>query len=224
MLKATLDERWPRLANDEALSWLRRFREGRSPYARVRVHVIRCQLDAIIALALGLGLRRGELFRLRMAHVHGDNEQVVVLKANSQPGALELECRLVPFTDAVRAAVEAWTTSRWFLAPEHTSPWLNLHAATTAREAMTRPTFDRLLRTYVGPGWSLKRLRDTCAAGWVRAGLPLEHLRHLLGLSSIEATLPYARLIGGSLDGHMVALDEHFDELVGPVRISDVAA
>jgi hypothetical protein len=33
-LRATLDERWPRLADDEASSWLRRFREGR--YRRTR--------------------------------------------------------------------------------------------------------------------------------------------------------------------------------------------
>jgi hypothetical protein len=54
--------------------------------------------------------------------------------------------------------------------------------------------------------------------------LPLEHLRQLLGLATIEDTLPYARLVGGSLEGRMVELDEHFCELVGPVTITDVAA
>jgi hypothetical protein len=58
VLRATLDERWPKLADDEAEKWLRRSSDGRSPYSRVRSHVVRCQLDAIISLALHLGLRR----------------------------------------------------------------------------------------------------------------------------------------------------------------------
>jgi hypothetical protein len=54
-LQATLDERWPKLPREEADRWLHRVKEGRSPYSRVRVHAIRCQLDCIVALALQLG-------------------------------------------------------------------------------------------------------------------------------------------------------------------------
>jgi len=81
-------------------------------------------------------------------------------------------------------------------------------------------TFDKLLLTYVGPGLSLKRLRDTCAAGWVRSGMPLEYLRQLLGLSRIEDTLPYARHVRGSLDGRMEKLDTMFMDLVQPADIA----
>ena len=49
-LRATLDERWPKLPGEDADRWLRRVKDARSPYARVRVHAIRCQLDCIIAL------------------------------------------------------------------------------------------------------------------------------------------------------------------------------
>jgi hypothetical protein len=66
----------------------------------------------------------------------------------------------------------------------------------------------------------LKRLRDTCAAGWARSGLPLEHLRKLLDLSRIEDALPYARLVRGSLDGRMEKLDATFTDLVEPVEIA----
>jgi hypothetical protein len=62
-MRATLDERWPKLAEDEALKWLRRFTDAKSPYSRLRTHAIRCQIDAIVALALQLGLRRREIFR-----------------------------------------------------------------------------------------------------------------------------------------------------------------
>jgi hypothetical protein len=88
------------------------------------------------------------------------------------------------------------------------------------RDPMTRHTFDKLLATYIGPGYTLKRLRDTCVAGWVRSDLPLEHLRQLLGLSTIEATLPYARLVRGSLEGDMAKRDELFTELVQPVEMA----
>ena len=85
---------------------------------------------------------------------------------------------------------------------------------------MTHHTFNKLLLTYVGPGWTLKRLRDTCAAGWVRSGLPLDHLRQLLGLSRIEDTLPYAKVVRGSLDGNMDRLDTTFTDFVTPDEIA----
>jgi integrase len=66
-LQATLDQRWPKLLHDEAVTWLMRFKESRSPYSRVRSHVIRAQLECVVSLALQMGLRRGEIFR---ASVH----------------------------------------------------------------------------------------------------------------------------------------------------------
>jgi integrase len=44
----------------------------------VRVHTISTQLDAIIALALHLGLRRSEIFRLSVNDLHYENAYVVV--------------------------------------------------------------------------------------------------------------------------------------------------
>jgi integrase len=156
-LRATLEQRWPKLSPDEADRWLRRVKDGRSPYSRVRVHVIGCQLDAIVALALHLGLRRAEIFALTVPCVHYDNLGVVVLgKDGGRDGARE-----VPMTSLARDAIENWITARWFLGPENQSPWLNLHAETTMREPMKRDTFNKLLLTYIGPGWTLKRLRDT---------------------------------------------------------------
>jgi hypothetical protein len=84
------------------------------------------------------------------------------------------------------------------------------------REPMKHATFATLLATYVGPGWSLKRLRDTCAVGWVHSDLPLEHSRDFLGLARIEDTLPYARLVRGSLVGEMDRAETSFTEFVEP--------
>ena len=216
-LRATIDARWPKLPPEEADRWLRRVKDRRSPYSRVRVHSIRCQLDAIVALALHLGLRRGEIFRLDIRCVHHGNHGVVVC---DKSGSFDGKCREIPLTDSARCAVYEWITCRYFLNPDHTGPWLKLHAESTKSEPMTRHTFDKLLLTYIGEGWTLKRLRDTCAAGWVRSGMPLEYLRELLGLSRIEDALPYARLVRGSLDGRMEKLDAIFTDLVEPVEIA----
>jgi len=53
-----LDEHWPKLPPEQEWRWVGRWRDGRSPYSRIRAHAIRCQLDAIIALALHCGLRK----------------------------------------------------------------------------------------------------------------------------------------------------------------------
>jgi hypothetical protein len=37
-----LEERWPKLPDDEAWHWIGRWREGRSPYSHIRTHAIRC--------------------------------------------------------------------------------------------------------------------------------------------------------------------------------------
>ena len=207
-LRARLDARWPRFGEEQAERWLSRFRDGRSPYSRVRSHVIRCQLDAVIAQALHLGLRRGEVFRLDVVSGHPDNDELIVYRDSSR--VLE-RARSVPNTTAARAAMAGWTYCRWALRAGHAALWLSTHARTTASAAMTRDTLDRLLRTCVGPGWTMKRLRDTCAVAWLRAGLAPEHVRQLLGLSAIEGVLPYMRLVPGALGVAVNRAEERFE-------------
>jgi integrase len=77
-LRRVLDERWPRLPDDEAQRWVARWRDGLSPYSRIRSHAIRTQLDAVITLALHCGLRRAEIFRLDEQSINTDNAYVVV--------------------------------------------------------------------------------------------------------------------------------------------------
>lgn len=207
-----LDERWPKLSHEEYGRWVGRWREGRSPYSRVRSHGIHLQLEAIMRLALHLGLRRGEIAALDVDAMHPDNAGVIVWP---KTGPWADGAREVPYTDAARSAVAEWLRFRRAARTDHQHPWLNLHAADTASQPMTRHTFDRLLLTYVGEGWTLKRLRDTGAVTWVRAGLPLKHLRLLLGLASMNDVLPYARLatmtleqrverVGPALDAELV--------------------
>jgi integrase len=146
-------------------------------------------LDAIVGLALHLGLRRAEIWRADIHDLSYYNAGVVV---RDRSGSLD-NAREVPFTTVAWEAMRDWLVCRSYLAGNHGRSWLTLHAGTTMHEPMTGDTFDKHLATYAAPGYTLKRLRDTCAVAWVRSDLPLEHLRQLLGLS-IEGTLPYARL------------------------------
>lgn len=221
--RAALDERWPLLSPDEAQRWLTRHAEGRSPYSRVRSHLMRCQLDAVIALALYQGLRRHEIRALTIDGAHHDNDQIVVWEPggerpdDSRPLSLRVD-RSVPYTAYARTAVARWVDCRYALGvPDMRTMWLNLHAERTSREPLKPERFDHLLAAHVAPGWTLKRLRDTCAVTWVRAGLPPERLRQMLGLARIEDVTPYMRSVDGQLDTDMGAVEDRFGKLIGPV-------
>jgi integrase len=202
-------DRWPLLEGEAAAYWLDRWCRGISPYSRVRSHTIRLQLEAIIALALDCGLRRNEILALTEDWMHYDNLGVVVWQP---PGPWQGLHREVPYTARTRKAIWAWIEFRTLIGPEHDSPWLNLWAEETIRRPLRPDAFHRLLRIYIGREWSYRRLRDSCAVSWLNAGLPLEHVRRLLGLSSLEATLPYARLARGSLERRMARVEERFAE------------
>lgn len=208
-LRGTLNDAWPTLDSDELSHWVGRWQRGISPYSRVRAHAIRLQLDAIISLALQCGLRRAEILQLKQRWMHYDNVGVVVWE---QPGPWEAACREVPYSARVRSAIWRWLEFRALIRPDHVSPWLNLWSAQAISQPLRPDPFNRLLRSYIGPQWSYRRLRDTCAVGWLNAGLPLEHVRCLLGLGSIEATLPYARLARGTLARRMERVEERFAE------------
>jgi integrase len=211
-LRRVLDKRWPQMARDEASHWINRWRDGRSPYSRVRSHAIRCQLDAVISLALYCGLRRSEIFRQQIDWMHDDNAHVMVW---DEIGPWDGKVRTVHYTDSARALIAPWCRLRSAIHPEHPRAWLNLHAATTVRQAMRSSAFDRLLVTYLGSGWQLSRLRATCGVGWAKAGLPPEHLRQVLGYSSLSDVWPYLALVGGDIGRRMDRLDSDFQREIG---------
>jgi site-specific recombinase XerD len=176
--------------------------------------MIRCQLDAVVGLALHCGLRRREIFQLDLEAMHDDNAYVVVL---DEPGNWWGSYRTVGYTDSSRALIAPWCRIRSAVAPERSRAWLNLHAEPTARQPMTRDTFNKLLRTYMGAGWSLSRLRATCGVAWAKTGLLPEHLRQLLGYSSIIDVLPYMALVGGDVERQMNRREAAFrDQLTSP--------
>ena len=210
-LRNTLDARWPRLDADEQRYWVRRWKAGISPYHRVRSHAIRLQLDAVVALALRCGLRRHEIAGLTEDWMHHVNFGVVVWEP---PGPWDGDRREVPYPASARSTIKRWLEFRAHFVPNHESPWLSLWSSRTCRDPIGTDAFNHLLPTYVGGEWSFRRFRDTCAVGWLNAGLPLEHLRKLLGLTSVEAVLPYAVHASGSLEARMARVEPRFNELV----------
>lgn len=217
-----LDERWPKLPPDKERRWLGRWHDGRSPYSRIRVHAIRCQLDAIIALALHCGLRKTEILRLDERSMHPDNEGVVVWRGGTPWNG---GFREVPYSDEARELVAPWMSLRSVIAPGHDHAWLNLHARTTVREPMTEFTFSNLLGTYVGPGWTFRRLRDTCALRWVQERLPALELVERLGLavSSIDPFLALAPITNEELIESAKRCYEPLDVTgpSGPLNVTD---
>jgi integrase len=188
-LWGVLDERWPSLPADEAARWLSRWQDGRSPYARVRAHAIHVQLAAMVTLALSCGLRRGEIYACGVDDFHPDNDYIPVSRSDGT-------VREVPLTGKAREAIAEWLVFRAVVDPPHDRAWLNLWAEPTVKQPMTEHAFEKVLATYLGKGWTFRRLRDTCAVEWLRAGLPVWSLQELLGHRSMKDTLPYLEAAG----------------------------
>jgi integrase len=206
-LRDAFATRWPRLDAEDAERRVARLREKGTGYRKLRSHAIRLQLEAVISLALDCGLRRHEIFNLCVEDAHYDNAYVVVWKA----GRWESDARAVPFTERSRTALHDWIEFRASLRPDHAGLWLNLWAEATNREPLKRSTFDKLLATYVGTGWTLTRLRSTCAVRWVRAGLRPAELQNYLGVSSVADVLPYYSAAGADVERRIPVLAAHFD-------------
>lgn len=177
------------LAPDERI---RRFKAGIAHYPRVRDHGKRLQLEAIVWLALGGGLRRVEIYNMRLEELHPDNEYLVVRGARKNREAEE-RLRAVPMFAPTRAALGAWLEWRALLDPPHDFPWLSLHRADTATNRMRWRRYSDIMRT-LGSGWQFHRLRHTFGTEMARARMPIERLQEVMGHSNIMQTRQYMKL------------------------------
>jgi integrase len=207
-----LNVRWPVMDDARAMRFVERWGKGVTPYARIRKHAIRLQLDAVISLALHCGLRRGEIFALSLDDMHYDNAFVVVRHGEGRSSTF----REVPFTKIAKAAVKDWIEFRTAMGVGHEHPWLNLWAEKTAREPIKFDAFARLPAGYVAPGLSYRRLRHTCGIGWLKAGMNLWEVQRFLGHSSLADTLPYGEAMKADLERRVERLEGSFAETVAP--------
>lgn len=192
---------------------LRRWIQGRGLWARLRRHAMRLQIEAMVKLALHGGLRRAEIFRLKLDDLHYDNEYIVVVgKADPQTG--EPKVREVPFTGPMRDAMYTWLEFRALLRPTHDSPWLSLWGPDTHANPMTWETFSELLKDQIGGSWTWHRFRHTCATEWLRAGVALETVSTLLGHATLQQTLAYAKIAKSDVARAMGKRESDFSQAV----------
>lgn len=193
---------------------LQRYLSGRqrSFHGAVWSHARRLQLEAQIALALELGLRRIEILHMTIPALHYDNEQVVVLTAKQGPG--NEVTRVLPYPAHARKVMQEWLDFRWLLAPVHESPWLLLTHG-TGIAPLAPQTLGALARSLGDLGYGWHRLRHTCATEWLRAKVPLEKVRLYMGHSNIEQTLAYAEIISSDMDEAFARADEDFARRLG---------
>jgi site-specific recombinase XerD len=198
---------------------IRRWLQGKGRWRRVWRHAMRLQVEAIIALALDCGLRRGEIYRLSVNDLHYDNEYIVVTGAakgrDGQP-----RVRTVPFTEVTRETCKAWLEFRAWIAPKHDRPWLSLYGSRTYTHPMSDKRFAELLSKLLGQRadaedefWELHRFRHTCGTSWLRAGVPLEVVSRLLGHSSLQQTLGYAEILKSDIAKHLAQREVDFAKL-----------
>lgn len=216
-----LDRRWPRPQPEVDLARLvDRWNRGTGTYAAFRPYAIRLQLEAIFNLALCGCMRRREIADATTRTIDPVSEYLV---AGGRDGD-RLGARIVPH-GPTRDAIGAWVTLRDRIAPDHEHLWLALWAEPTARQPLRPERMNLLLSTYLLPGLSYRRLRDTGAVAWAQAGLPLPHLQAMLGLSSIVDVLPYAQAVGGNLEKHAERLEAAVGAALLPSRVrASVAA
>lgn len=211
--REVINTRWPLMDDERARKFARRWKNGDTPYSRIRKHAIRLQLDAVISLALHGGLRRREISALHVDDLHYDNAYIVVWSGERWSSSY----REVPYTEETRAAVKAWLDFRACMGVTHDAPWLNLWAAKTARDPLRPDTFAKLLSAYVAPSLSYRRLRHTCGIGWLKAGMKLWEAQRFLGHASLRDTLPYGEAVETSLQGKVERHQGSFSEALAAV-------
>jgi site-specific recombinase XerD len=194
---------------------LRRWRQGKGPWRRVWRHAMRLQLDAMVRLALDLGLRRHEIYGLSINDLHYDNAYIVI-RGKADPTTGEPKERAVPFTTAARKAVKAWVEFRALMQPRDHRVWLSCHG-NTYNKPMLESRFNKLLAQTLGSQWRWHRFRHTCATNWLRAGMKLEAVQRLLGHATLQQTLCYAEILKSDIARALARHEASFEEGVGRV-------
>lgn len=221
-LWADLDRQYPRAPN-----YLKRYLAGRSRYRKIWRHAMGLQINAIAHLCLHAGMRREESFLLPLDSLHHDNAYIVFTGAAKGEGPPKQ--REVPMTAELRAAVSEWLAMRTLLEPEHDRPWLVLNPRANPNSTMpSSPTAPMSFRRYavlfttLGAGWEFHRLRHTYATEMLRAGMPLENLKELLGHATIQQTLAYAKIVPQDNERHVQRVEASFSRALARNPEADV--
>lgn len=177
---------------------MRRWVNDTTSWKRIKPTAQRLQTRAIIVLALCGGLRRDEIYRLKLVNMHHENEYVVVDGARKNDEAVSRQREVPWVTDEMRQWVREWIEFREFLNPPHDRPWMSLWGQHSWWGPLYPNRYEATLAK-LGRGYEFHRLRHTAATEMLRAGYPLEGVQRILGHATIQQTLVYAELIPDDL-------------------------
>ncbi len=142
---------------------------------------------AMVCILVRTGVRIGELLNMKPSDVHLQERRIDIPQAQkNQVG------RVVYLSDDSRDALAAWLKNR----QEHKPYLFYGQGRTTISYPAVRKRFVRYLERagLSHKGYTIHCLRHTCATELLNAGMRLECVQQLLGHSSLEMTLRYARL------------------------------
>lgn len=216
--RALLADKYPTLPEyGKGSRLLPRYLHGRSDTMNGALwrHARRLQFEAQLALAVELGLRSKEIHGLTIPAAHYENDALVVATAKQGPGTLVY--RQLPWTPHAHACMMEWIDFRTVIGPPNESLWLTLgyteHGAAQL-SPLTMGTFHTSLRAF-GKGWRWHRFRHTAATEWLRAGMPVEKVRVLMGHARIEQTLEYTKILDSDVSSAMEEAHAKFAKAMG---------
>jgi integrase/recombinase XerD len=184
---------------DALLAAARRAEDGRTHEEAVLAYK-RARLVCLMEVLYATGLRVSELVGLPLSAVRGEERFLAV----SGKGGRE---RLVPLSDAARAAIDAYLPLRSMRLGDHVSPWL--FPSRGRQGHLTRHRFAQLLKDLaVSAGLDPTRvsphtLRHAFASHLLANGADLRAVQQMLGHADISTTQIYTHV-----------LDERLKELV----------
>ena len=141
------------------------------------------QLKALIILALETGLRREELFNLKVADVQDINETIYVVGKGYKE-------RSVPFTDVAKQAMNTWLWHR-DLAQPLDDQCLWIQTTRMLGSAVSYSQFQKWGQLMGDKPVKLHRFRHSFGTVNANAGMPLHILREIMGHSNLAVTSKY---------------------------------
>jgi integrase len=147
------------------------------------------KLSAIVLTALNTGLSRGELFRLRWKDIHiGTNASLEVRSYRNYHN----RNRKIPLNSLAVETLKRWKSTR------RRRSTLVFPSPSGGQLKTIKSSWTRLMRETGIRKFCFRDCRHDFAASLVMAGVPITHVRDLLGHSSLNLTERYAAFAPGS--------------------------
>jgi integrase len=206
-LKGIKDLRVPKnhprfLTREEADNFMEALRKSNNLYIR-----------SLVGVALHTGMRKGELFNLKWAHVDFERGLVRVV-SDDEHHTKNYESRVIPMNDALVSFLEDVPRHR---ESPYVFPGIKLGVFRDVQEsfcnALERAGIPRT------PRMGLHTLRHTFASWLVMSRVDLYTVMELMGHRDIKTTMIYAHLAPGHLKEAVDNLDRHYTRPAPHLRI-----